>query len=658
MKSASSPVDLEIRVTTPWGRGGRSLEFVLSSPSGVVDFYQVTIPGKEIHSPEAFQKRLFRQLEDLHQGRDADGEGLIRREVFEELTAIGHDLYQELFPREMRNAYRELRGRVRTLLIASDEPWIPWEILRPFEHEDDDFLCMKFQMSRWLTGEAPLVSEKRIGRLACLACGEDAGLTNAGEELLLLKELANKTPGLDLLLLPETTSQDVTRLLEKESFDLLHFAGHAQHDEKRPGEAKILLDDRAFRPRHLSPAAEKKLRDERPVVFFNACQVARLDRSLTDLDGWAPRWVRRCGCSVFLAPLWSVDDGRAFQFAEFFYEELREGRSLGEAVLVARHKLRDEDRNEMAWLAYSLYGHPDARITFGDHRPPLSTGGTGFSEESSLAPPEGRRRTTRITHRGDALCQPQSRLAPRLRSDRRRLLGFVAVVSLASFVALFLALDRWHKFQEGEITPIQATARPETPTEGAPAGRVGGAGSSPSEPLPADRLVEHEPPVARSRQAPPSLPIVSGRVGIFALDSATRQPDAQVAAAVETALSSISGTDPVILQADVTYVEDVWGGDFSNLPEGGRSPRGVEYLLIVTAAGKRVPQENTPLEGVTLTMDARLVDVGSRSVRLRSHGTQTGIGPSSEEALLQATGRCLKKIVDILTEGVDDGDIK
>lgn len=644
MCNPPSSVDLEVRVTTPWGRGGRSLEFVLSSPSGAVDFYQVAISGKEIHSPESFQRKLFQQLEDLHRGCDADGKGVVRREVFGELTAIGRDLYQELFPREMRNVYRELHGRVKSLLVTSDEPWIPWEILRPFEHDDDDFLCMRFQMSRWLTGETLLVAEKRIARIACLI-GTDVALTSTDDELSRLKKLANKTPDVEFLSLPDTTSQDVTELLEERSFDLLHFAGHGEYDEARPGEAKILLGDRAFRARHLSPVAERNLRDERPVVFFNACQVGRLDRALADLDGWAPRWVRRCGCSAFLAPFWSVNDERACRFAEVFYEELLEGRTLGEAVLVARHKLRDEDRDEMAWLAYSLYGHPGARITFGDYRPPVG-------REKTVTPPPSPLVST--------VSRPPSALgAGRAPVSRRRSLPkaarhrgvLVASVVLFSALTVYLAVAGWRDLQteSAEIPPISAPVKPATPS-GTPPPLTSTSATN--------RQGEEEASRAEDLKTPPTLPIVAGRVGIVVLDSTTRLPDVQLADAVERVLASEYGLDVTTLPADAFDVEGVLGGDISGLGVDGRSPHGAERLLVVGATRSSPQQDGSPFERVVLTMDVHLVEIRVPSLRRSNLGPHAGIGPSTDAALVQATERCLKPMIHELKEGVDDDIVR
>jgi hypothetical protein len=77
------------------------------------------------------------------------------------LRAIGEQLYRELFPLELRRAYRDLCSLpVRSLQITSDEPWIPWELVRPYDDDDpdrivdDDFLCARFELTRWLAGRS------------------------------------------------------------------------------------------------------------------------------------------------------------------------------------------------------------------------------------------------------------------------------------------------------------------------------------------------------------------------------------------------------------------------------------------------------------------------------------------------------------------------
>ncbi len=676
--SLALPVDLEIRVTTPWGGGGRRLNFVLNSPSGAVDFHQEAIGGKELHNPEQFQQKLFGQLEDLNLGQDVDGESIARGDTLQELTAIGHDLYLMLFPREMQQIYREIRNRIRTVLITSDEPWIPWEILRPFDGEDDDFFCMKFQLSRWLTGETSLAAHKKVARLVCVEAGE-AGLSSAATELQFFKDLVSATPGLDGLFQPGATSQDIVRLLEQEGFDLVHFVGHGQYDDQRPGESKVNLEDQAFRSRQIPPGAEKKLRRDRPVVFLNACQVGRLDRSLTDLDGWAPRWINRCGCSAFLAPVWSVEDECACHFARVFYQEIREGRTLGEAVLLARHKLRDKDPGDMTWLAYRLYGHPNGQIFLGNHRPVVAheqftqeaAGSLARASKPSLQPIPQRhqRQVRRVSARAGKSRKP-------VPTSALHLVSVCLVVGLS-----WLLYDKWLEplshstdlptppvverpeqeqpapsSEEATEPPSHSTdmSKPSAvakPVPGQPEPRHVDRESSPDVEAPPPPPVKSTPKIEPAVERVPIQPIIPGKIGIVVFDRATRKPFIDVADAVDSMLvTTVESVFPVVLNMGDAVFWNVSGGDMSIFPGGDRSPWGVELLLLATASNKSRSREGSVLEGVTLTMKSQLIDVRDRSVSVRDSATHTGQGASEEAALAQAAERCLREIIVFLNK--------
>ncbi len=63
-----------------------------------------------------------------------------------------------------------------------------------------------------------------------------------------------------------------------------------------------------------------------------------------------------------MGPLWKVRDSLALAFAETFYNELAQGKTLGEAAQSARLHVRGQKAGAPAWLAYTVYGHPNARI--------------------------------------------------------------------------------------------------------------------------------------------------------------------------------------------------------------------------------------------------------------------------------------------------------
>ncbi len=646
-------VDLEIRVSTPWGGGGRRVDYVVHSPSGVADLHQEPVTGHVLHSPESYQKQLLDKLERLDRGREGRSR-LGPDEILREVKGLGHDLYQELFPRPLRAIYREVAGRVRTLLLTSDEPWIPWEIVRPSELDDDDFLCMRFEMSRWLTGDVPLAFEKQLRQMLVIQAGD--GRVDSEGEGRVLRELAERTPGLDAVLRRQVGFREAVELLEGGDFDLLHFIGHGAHDLHRPAEFAVEIQDRLLSARHLSPEAEKRLRPRRPVVFFNSCQVGRLSSSLTSVDGWAQRWVRRCGCSVFLAPILSVEGSRAARFAELAYLRLHAGHSLGGAVLSARHELRREDPGDLTWLAYSLYGAPNARILFGDHRPeapatvtdaPIGSGAVGPAGGPSFEPGPAEPTTREVGRRPPSKADRVPWLAAR-RRPLAGVLGAVAVLAVVLAVAVYFRTP-----EEGPPPGEGNGGQVEMVPEIEPAPATGTTDRADTGPVPPEPESREPAPVTRSEPLPP-FPLEApspGKVAIVVLDGQGRA-DPAVSSAVRTALRSLgAGLQPFVPTLDAGTAERLVQGDLSALPGDGRTPWGAQYLLLATATRKPLPQAAAGQESFALTLDAQLVAAADGSTAAWTNETQTGISVTADGALAQAAERCLRPITNALMGG-------
>jgi CHAT domain-containing protein len=102
----------------------------------------------------------------------------------------------------------------------------------------------------------------------------------------------------------------------------------------------------------------------RPLIFLNACQIGRAGRSLSGVGGFASAFLApksQEGAGVFVGTLWSVGDGSALTFAETFYSRLL----AGDTLVSATREARDQAKTalEPTWLAYTVYGHPDAKIS-------------------------------------------------------------------------------------------------------------------------------------------------------------------------------------------------------------------------------------------------------------------------------------------------------
>src|SRR5436853_1760994 len=229
----------------------------------------------------------------------------------------------------MRRAYRAFRKSVRTLSIISDEPWIPWEMVKAYDDSeleivDDDLLCVQFQVSRWLSGDTAAPTEIAIPRLACITI--PSNLPSATAKRDRVRSLVRAYPEVQHVS-PEIPTWDaVVKVLEGGGIGLLHFVGHGDFDRARPNQSAIpLADGRSLSPEDLQGTLRTQLRRDRPFVFLNACRVGQQSWALTGLGGWARRWIQDCGCSGFIGAHWAVKDSAALEFASAFYDAIERG---------------------------------------------------------------------------------------------------------------------------------------------------------------------------------------------------------------------------------------------------------------------------------------------------------------------------------------------
>lgn len=147
------------------------------------------------------------------------------------------------------------------------------------------------------------------------------------------------------------------------SYDIVHFAGHASHDETNPDESILYFADGGIRAFEL----EGFLANKPPrIVFLNACESAE--------EGVAPaghlpllrglgRTFLYAGTTAFLGYMVPVPDATAQRYAATFYEALSIGHTVGESVRLARLATRDPGNPEdYTWASGILYGDPSAQL--------------------------------------------------------------------------------------------------------------------------------------------------------------------------------------------------------------------------------------------------------------------------------------------------------
>jgi len=283
-------------------------------------------------------------------------------------TALGQkgcELFERAFPEDLRALLWESRGRLSSLQVMSDAPWIPWEFCRLQGRvgrriEEGPFLAEAFQVTRWLSGvtAAPTLTLQNLA----LVVPDDSGLSEAARErehVLSLRAVGREVTAIT------ATFVEVCAAMRRGTYDAWHFSGHARADTTQRSDKSTLELQGAERltPDSVTGVFTNML-IPRPLVFLNACQSARGGLALTGVGGWAQRFLRPQlldeGASAFIGTYWSVDDAAALRFAKALYARLLAGDTIGLAAKAAREAARADD--DTSWLAYTVYADPNARV--------------------------------------------------------------------------------------------------------------------------------------------------------------------------------------------------------------------------------------------------------------------------------------------------------
>ena len=304
--------------------------------------------------PLLYFQDFFRDIEGLPL-RTAEEQAIAMRR----LALKGAALFHDLLPEDLRVLLWSLRERIRTVQVLSDEPWIPWELLKLQGREDGrvvegPHLCQAFAMTRWFPGIARQL-DLRLQRMAVVV-PTDSGLPKSADERAYLLSLANA--GRQVTPVP-ATYLEVVDALSQGQYDGWHFTGHGQFAAPDPDRSAIKLE-RGQELRAAEIAGQvSNCGLAHPLVFLNACQTGQEALSLTGVGGWARRFIE-CGAAAFIGSLWSVYDEAACQFAKAFYSHLLAGESIAQAAKEARAAIRP--LKDPTWLAYTVFADPLAVV--------------------------------------------------------------------------------------------------------------------------------------------------------------------------------------------------------------------------------------------------------------------------------------------------------
>lgn len=329
------------------------------------------VPGEPEH---VFESAPIVGRDEFVRDRIAEVERVIKdpdlspRQRMSQLQNTGTLLFDQFFPEDMQAYLWEHRDLVHDLIVYTDEPFVPWELVHLKPPRGKRGTTPRFLASgglvRWQLGSFPPQQVRvRRGRARSICpvyadpmFKNDVGVAEAGY----LRDRFGATA-------VTATPTGVERLLRGGGFDLLHFSGHGAARSDDIAEAKVLLKGQrrgsTVRQQYLSATDVSENLDWTgpdgvgPLVVLNACQTGRSGELFTTVGGFAKAFLD-AGASAFVSCLWSVHEEPARVFVETFYEELLKGAPMSRASALARAAARDAD--DPTWLAYVVYARPDA----------------------------------------------------------------------------------------------------------------------------------------------------------------------------------------------------------------------------------------------------------------------------------------------------------
>jgi serine/threonine protein kinase len=328
---------------------------------------KVKTPTEDISSsigkdPQAFVTDLVRQMPTF--------EG--QAGLFTRMRGIGR-LIADCIPTKTWELLAEVAeytdGRVPTVLLLSDEPYVPWEIAameKPLDSNHAPFFGAQVTIGRWILAGAggrpstPPRGSAAADRMA-VVWGEYEGpglerLEHAEQEA----DDLHQTYGAQKV---EAKTEPVDNCLNgNPATDVLHFAVHGKYDPSGFEDGIILVDRKTL--------GELDVRgvdlDPPHFVFLNACQVGNGSEKLGIYSGMASAFVY-AGASAVVAPLWSIDDGLARDLAKGFYEAAFAGASPADFLREKRASFTKASSPKSSInMAYQFFGHPGMQMARGD----------------------------------------------------------------------------------------------------------------------------------------------------------------------------------------------------------------------------------------------------------------------------------------------------
>jgi CHAT domain-containing protein len=301
---------------------------------------------------------------------DLPDRGLAASGVNEMARDVGDLMYRLFMPEQMQSY---LGDTPCSVTITTNDLALPWELM----WHRDQFLCLDRPVARMPMGQAfprvpaqPVRAGEKL-RFLLVYADPRGNLPAAGREVARieegLKEVWADQIQIDVLRREAAEGRKLNDVLRAGTYDVIHYAGHAAFDEEEPDLSGLLLHgEEVFFAQKI-----RRLLEGRPLVFLNACQSGRTanEERPQEVEGYLQKPAEGLASSFIyggalgcIGALWPIYDRPAAEFAIAFYNRVLEGYMIGEAMRLARVRIKEAYPAQITWAAFVLYGDPTFRL--------------------------------------------------------------------------------------------------------------------------------------------------------------------------------------------------------------------------------------------------------------------------------------------------------
>ena len=280
------------------------------------------------------------------------------------IQAVGQLLADTLLSPRLKEKLSNTDADYLLLNLDDQVVHIPWELLDIGE----GFLCERFRIGRMVKTRQHIVESHERTRSAPMRMwilanpGND--LASAGVEGFSICDITDRMNEHETVI-DTSVDSEVTRdhIMENlKSFDMVHFAGHADFDSQNPEQSGWRLKNGNFKAIDIHQMMGGRAMPS--LVFSNACQSARTQawtgQNIENSPFGLANAFMLAGVKHYIGTSWDIMDEPSSRFAQNFYKYLLSGMTIGEAVRQTRQGMMTEN-DDICWASYVLYGNPTER---------------------------------------------------------------------------------------------------------------------------------------------------------------------------------------------------------------------------------------------------------------------------------------------------------